>query len=459
MRVGALALLIALLLALPAVAAAPQKPLKVYILAGQSNMQGQGIIKADPKRNDGKGSLEFLVKDAASADRFKDLVDKDGKWVSLDRVWISYLDRSGPLTVGYGATEKMIGPELGFGHTVAKTYDGPILLIKLAWGGKSLAKDFRPPSSGGEVGPFYTEIITRTKAALADLKKADPSYDGQGYELAGFGWHQGWNDRINQAFNDEYEKNLANLIRDVRKDLGVKALPFVVAETGMTGPTESNPRALSLMKAQAAVAEYPEFKGNVAFVGTRAFWRPAESSPSAQGYHWNNNAETYYLIGTAMGEAMTRLSAAPPPVKEAAAAPQPSDTYSTQRIEGWVVHVNKKLLEDHPKMTARAIELMIGQLKAIVTAVPPKAVEHLQKIPLWVNPEYPKVAPRRVPPRRQLASRAGPQPRHGQGRGIHERADLRARVPPHAMPRPARAGSRLSRPGARLRSARHPRSI
>jgi alpha-galactosidase len=75
----------------------------------------------------------------------------------------------------------------------------------------------------------------------------------------------------------------------------------------MGGPEETHPRALSLMKAQAAVAEHKEFKGNVAFVSTRAFWRPKEQSPSGQNYHWNSNAETYYLIGEAMGEAMKRL--------------------------------------------------------------------------------------------------------------------------------------------------------
>jgi alpha-galactosidase len=61
------------------------------------------------------------------------------------------------------------------------------------------------------------------------------------------------------------------------------------------------------MKAQAAVAGYPEFKGNVAFVGTKAFWREKEDSPSGQGYHWNTNAETYYLIGESMGQAMKGL--------------------------------------------------------------------------------------------------------------------------------------------------------
>lgn len=286
---------------------AGEKPVKVFILAGQSNMVGTGFVKADPKRNGGKGSLEFLVKNPATADRYKHLVDKKGAWVVRDDVWIHYFDHKGRLTVGCGDNADRIGPELGFGHVIGDAFEEPVLLIKIAWGGKSLGKDFRPPSSGGEVGPYYKEIVQRTKNVLGDLAKHFPEFKGRRHEIAGFGWHQGWNDRVNQAFNDEYEKNMANFIRDIRKDLGVKNLPFVIAETGMTGPKENHPRALSLMKAQAAVAEYKEFKGNVAFVGTKAFWREKEESPTGQGFHWNTNAETYYLIGEAMGNAMKKL--------------------------------------------------------------------------------------------------------------------------------------------------------
>ena len=283
-------------------AQAAEKPVLVFILAGQSNMEGHGFVKADPKRNGGKGSLEQVA-----PERFPHLIAKDGRWVVRDDVWIHYLDRKGKLTVGYGAQPDRIGPELGFGHVIGDACDEPVLLIKLAWGGKSLARDFRPPSSGGEVGPYYTEIVQRTKRILAQLKTEFPEFGDRGYTLAGFGWHQGWNDRVNQAFNEEYERNMANFIRDIRKDLGVKDLPFVIAETGMNGKEETHPRALSLMKAQAAVAEYPEFRGNVAFVGTREFWREKEVSPTGQGYHWNSNAETYYLIGEAMGMAMKKL--------------------------------------------------------------------------------------------------------------------------------------------------------
>jgi hypothetical protein len=322
-RHAALLSLAVILLCSPSFALAAEAPktVKVFILAGQSNMEGQGFIAADPKRNSGKGSLEYLVKDPASAAQFAKLVDQNGKWRVRDDVWISYLDRHGPLTVGYGARKELIGPELGFGWVVGDAIDQPVLLIKCAWGGKSLAVDFRPPGSGkvpyslgakqdaavaadpAIVGKYYRETLALTKAALANVKELVPGSNGQ-YELAGFAWHQGWNDRINNQFNAEYEANMANFIRDMRKDLGVAGLPFVIAESGMNGPEEKNPRALSLMKAQAAVADYPEFKGNVAFVGTKAFWRSKEESPTGQGYHWNTNAETYYLIGQAMGKSM-----------------------------------------------------------------------------------------------------------------------------------------------------------
>ncbi len=250
-------------------------------------------------------------------------------------------DRNGPLIPGYGAGRDVYGPELGFGWVMGDALDEPVLLIKCAWGGKSLAVDFRPPSAGRPsyslgantdaalaadpsiLGKYYRETLALTKAALADLKNLVPGSNGR-YVLSGFGWHQGWNDRINDKFNQEYESNLAHFIRDMRRDLDASGLPFVIAETGMTGPDEKHPRALSLMKAQAAVAERPEFRGNIAFVGTRDFWRPAEQSPSGQGYHWNANAETYYLIGEAMGEAMKRLLGLPSSPRAKTSTPSPA---------------------------------------------------------------------------------------------------------------------------------------
>ena len=309
-------------------AAEPAKPVKVFILAGQSNMEGHGMIPSNPKRNDGKGSLEYLAKGPSAKVPFTQLVDQQGNWRKRDDVFITYLARKGPLTAGYGARPELIGPELGFGWVIGDALDQPVLLIKCAWGGKSLAVDFRPPSAGklpyslGEkadaaiaadpmvLGKYYRETLALVKQSLGQIQEHFPQSGGK-YELAGFAWHQGWNDRINAQFNAEYEANMVHFINDIRKELNAPRLPFVIAETGMNGPEEKHPRALSLMKAQAAVAQRPEFKGTVGFVPTQSFWRNANESPRGQGYHWNSNAETYYLIGEAMGQSMKQLLGLP----------------------------------------------------------------------------------------------------------------------------------------------------
>lgn len=278
-------------------------PVKAFILTGQSNMVGHGFFASDPKRNGGRGSLEAMVRGG----KFKQLLDKEGKWRARDDVFIHYFERKGRLTVGYGAGEDCIGPEYGFGQVVGDALKEPVLLIKIAWGGRSLAVDFRPPSSGGTLGPTYSELVTLSRKAIADVGANFPQWKGRSVELSGLGWHQGWNDRIDSKAVAEYEKNMVNFIRDVRKDLNAPGLPVVIAETGMGGFEEKDKDALALMKAQEAAAQHPEFENSVAFVGTRAFWRPAEESPSDQGYHWNNNGETYYLIGDGMGRAMAGL--------------------------------------------------------------------------------------------------------------------------------------------------------
>jgi len=122
------ATLLAALCFLPSARAADTKPVKVYILAGQSNMEGHGFVSAEQKRNEGKGSLEWLVKQPATAAMFKPIVKEMSQdmiqWRERDDVFISYLDRSGPLKAGYGAKPDMIGPELGFGWHLAYVPDG-----------------------------------------------------------------------------------------------------------------------------------------------------------------------------------------------------------------------------------------------------------------------------------------------------------------------------------------------
>ena len=99
---------------------AGQSPVKVFILAGQSNMEGQGVADLDgPDYNDGKGTLAYLLRDPAKAPRFAHLRDPYGKWTVRDDVWVRCQRENapllhGPLTVGfsvYGHAHHF-GPEL-----------------------------------------------------------------------------------------------------------------------------------------------------------------------------------------------------------------------------------------------------------------------------------------------------------------------------------------------------------
>ena len=306
--------------ALPALHAADSaQRVKVFILAGQSNMEGQGVADlAGKDYNGGRGTLAALLRDPAQAARFQHLRTADGKWAVRDDVWVRYQRENrpllaGPLSLGFSVygDQHHFGPELQFGHVVGNYFKNPVLLIKTAWGGKSLYKDFRPPSSGGAVGKYYTLMLAQVHEALANMGQEFPQLKGRGEELAGFVWYHGWNDGCEpKTAVPEYEQNLVNLIRDVRKALDAPKLPVVIGE--LTGPWVVAPKTWhTLRQAQAAAAARPEFAGTVAFVPTHDFVRKPEDSPNpGHGHHEFGNAETYFLVGDALGVAMTKLCAA-----------------------------------------------------------------------------------------------------------------------------------------------------
>jgi hypothetical protein len=298
-------LLVSMALFCLAYPAAAGKPIQIFILAGQSNMQGQGVVDMDhPEHyNHGKGNLVWSMKHSQSKDQMQHLRDDKGNWVQRDDVsiWYKVKDkvRTGKLTIGYtgygGSTH--IGPELQFGHVVGDALDEPVLLIKTAWGGKSLQKDFRPPSAEGETGAYYTQMVSEVHEALAELKD-NP------YELAGFIWQQGWNDMVDKEATAEYADNLVLLAKDIRAEFKSPELPFIVGELGNGGPAKPGSGMDTFRNAQrAGTAKI----SNAVFVETAAFARPAELSPNkSHSHHWCGNAESYFLVGDALGEAAVK---------------------------------------------------------------------------------------------------------------------------------------------------------
>jgi hypothetical protein len=293
-------------------------PLKVYLMAGQSNMQGFCKVT----------TFQHMEMDPKTVPILKKIVKSDGTPRVHKDIWISTSGcakdaEPGQLTTGFGGGRGggRIGPELTFGIYMEEHVKEPILIIKTAWGGKSLCRDFRPPSAGihpthtkaleelskenkdtAELetkyterhGKYYRMMIEHAKKVLGDIKKVYPDYDSsQGYEVAGFVWFQGCNDfgeadtysnRGEPGGFSEYSRLLACLIKDVRSELKAPKMPAVIGVIGLNGELETKrfrqiePEHISWLhefrRAMAAPAEMEEFKGQVAAVHTGEFWEP-----------------------------------------------------------------------------------------------------------------------------------------------------------------------------------------
>lgn len=158
-------------------------------------------------------------------------------------------------------------------------------------------------------GQAYLELVDGVKKIMGEkLARAYPGYAGQQAELAGFVWFQGIADAGSDVKSAEYEANLANLIRDLRRDFGVPQLPFVVGALADSGGM-ANPRGQRIFAAQMAVgdpAKYPEFAGNVVSIDTRPMCRPQAEWPGGRD-NYKGNAAAYLEIGDTMARAMLNL--------------------------------------------------------------------------------------------------------------------------------------------------------
>jgi alpha-galactosidase len=309
-----------LLLAFAVVAngASAADTVKVFILAGQSNMEGKAP----------NALLEHQARDAKTREAFAHLRNGD-EWIVRDDAFIKFLDRHGRLTIGYGSLDRT-GPELEFGTAVGNYFDEPVLLIKTAWGGHSLVKNFRPPSAGfpgdeilqaeleqaqkevrknneeqkrddplptmdeikAQYGASYRDMLAEVRATYEHLGELFPELQGKQPELAGFVWFQGWNDQY--GGQDEYAANMAHFIRDVRKDLAAPQLPFVIAAIGQNGSQPAEGAMLTIRDAQLSMNDVPEFQGNV-----KAFRTDLLVDKAAEDLypHWQVRFEEWKLTG------------------------------------------------------------------------------------------------------------------------------------------------------------------
>lgn len=273
---------------------AADKPLKIFIMAGQSNMQGQANIT----------TIERLKYTDDSKAMHAEMMGDNGKLNAAEGAYAVYFTagdmkfgkprelsvQKGPLKPGYdqdAVPGTKFGPEYTFGLQLKKHLNEPFLIIKAAWGGRDLRQQFRSPSAGPfeketcrhglPTGFYYKRTLELVQDVLKDPAQYHPQYNKDaGYEIAGFVWFQGYNDLIAKYPDSkytEYSRLMSCFIRDIRKDLNVPKMPFVIGVMGIGGPIENpSDKQFLFREAQAAPAAMPEFKGNVSAVRTDKYW-------------------------------------------------------------------------------------------------------------------------------------------------------------------------------------------
>ena len=312
-------------------------PVKVFLLMGQSNMLGEGKIVGTTN-----GTLEFAVKTEGKYPYLWDA--KTGTWATRDDVRNVFIMGNSNATTGRlfhnefmgvnSTQKKTIGPELGIGNVIGDYEAAPVMVLKSCIGNRALGYDLLPPGSkswdyngttragyhqynkwptgttpppiphGAWVaGIQYDGDTARAQDIMDNLQTYYPG--ATEYEVAGFLWWQGDRDHYDPALTAQYEVNLVQLIKSLRKQYNAPNAKFVTASLGQTvkGSTASDGVILdAMLNVDGTSGKYPEFKGNVAAVYSHPYSMGGSSSS-----HYGGNAETYMNVGQAMGEAMVGL--------------------------------------------------------------------------------------------------------------------------------------------------------
>jgi hypothetical protein len=283
------------------------KPVQVFILMGQSNMLGFGNA----------GALKGMA-----AEKYPYLVDDDGNWnvrKDVRNVFFCMAQQryNDWLTAENGNGSGKFGPEIGIGNYLGHVIDAPVLILKSCVGNRALGWDLLPPSAvgTGAKGQSYqgdseygnrkvSEEVKAAKgwyaglqydqdvgAAQEALRNLDSYYPGaKEYEVAGFFWWQG--NAEGKGNVETYDKNLAFLFDDLKKDFNAPNAKFVCATLGEHD--------------KSATLSQKMFD----FAGSNDDAEVFYSKPVAKGGsggHYGGDPDTYMKVGEGMGRLMVEL--------------------------------------------------------------------------------------------------------------------------------------------------------
>ncbi|WP_159949385.1 sialate O-acetylesterase [Polaribacter septentrionalilitoris] len=198
------------------------KKIKVFLLAGQSNMDGRA--KASGLSKEDKLRLKNAQKNVTLFYNF----DKGNP---LDTIKVTK-----HIAKKFGA-DYLFGPELFFGIKMSEKYpEHQIILIKISKGGMSLYGAWNPNWSLEKATlikeqnqpKLYEEFVNYSKKVLS-------KYDEKDYDICGMLWVQGESDSGKKGGlkpRESYQENLTNLIASIRSDFKYSKLPFLLFQVG-----------------------------------------------------------------------------------------------------------------------------------------------------------------------------------------------------------------------------------
>ncbi len=209
------------------------RTLRVFLFAGQSNMEG-----ADSHIEAVDEFPPFAGLDQPQPEvRFHYCLGREDK--SMSDGWV-------PLQSVRG----WVGPELSFARLVGRHVKAPLAILKVAAGGTHLGGDWNPDQPSGF--EMYPLMLRRVREALAELERKKIPY-----RLEAFVWHQGENDMFDEGYRANYGKNLARFLACWRRDLDAPDLEFQIGELccktiwGM----DLRPRMYDIYRGQKAVTD------------------------------------------------------------------------------------------------------------------------------------------------------------------------------------------------------------
>ena len=183
-------------------------PVKLFILAGHRNMEGERAFVQELKKLKGHESLLKNNPSIAFKYNLGGAYKVSNDWEPLG-------------LTGYYDT---FGPELSFARTIAAKESGNIAIAKFTHSGSQII-DWTPEGSMAKSRHLYPKFVQFVKESVQELISK-----GHAVEVAGIFYHVGENDMSFHPYRRDAAKRVQAIVNQSRKDLAMPKLKWYISQ-------------------------------------------------------------------------------------------------------------------------------------------------------------------------------------------------------------------------------------